>query len=56
MSFWNVVVSLLEVAIVLFTVWAVFHEDRFIAIEEKLFRKIKRRRMRVIAGGKQQFN
>lgn len=51
MTFADVLKTLIEIAAVVFTVWALFHEDRFIAFEEKLFAKIRRKRLRVIKGG-----
>ena len=48
MSFQDGLRSLLEIIVVLFTVWAIFHEDKFIVFEEKLFSLIKRRRLKVV--------
>lgn len=47
MTFADLLLSLFEVALVLFTIWAVFHEDRFIAFEERLLSAIRRRRLKV---------
>lgn len=49
MSFWDIVVSVLEVAAVVFTIWAVFHENKFIAFEEKIVCKFRRKRLRIAA-------
>lgn len=34
--------TLLEVALAAFVIWAVFHEDRFIALEDKIKKVFKR--------------
>ena len=48
MSFSNVLITLFEIALVAVALWAVFHEDMFIAFEEKLLSKVRRRRLRVL--------
>ena len=52
MNLSQTLITLFEIAFVAVVLWAVFHEDRFIAFEEKLFASIRRRRMRVIRGSK----
>lgn len=44
----DVLRSLFEVILVAFTIWALFHEDRFIAFEDKLFSRIRRRSLKVV--------
>ena len=40
----TIFITLFEIALVLFVVWALFHEDRFAAFERKIFYMIRRRR------------
>ena len=40
--------TLFEVALVAFALWALFNEDKFIAFEEKIKAKLRRRRLRVV--------
>ncbi len=56
MSFRDVLVTVFEVALVTFTIWAVFHEDRFIAFEDRIKAKFRRSRFRVIEGGKEVYS
>ena len=42
--------TLFEVVLVGFTVWAVFHENKFVDFEDKLFARIRRRNLKVIKG------
>lgn len=49
MSFADIFRTLFEAAIVLFTVWGLFHEDRFIAFEERFFARLRRRRLKVVS-------
>lgn len=44
----DVLRSLFEVILVAFTIWALFHEDRFIAFEDKLFSRIRRKNLKVL--------
>lgn len=44
--------TVFEVAIIVFTLWAVFHEDRFAALEQRLFARIRRRKLRVLEGNR----
>ena len=52
MSFSNVLITLFEIALVAVALWAVFHEDLFIAFEEKLIARIRRRRLKVMRGNR----
>ncbi len=47
MSFTDFLRTVFEIALVTFTLWAVFHEDKFAAIEETLFSNFKRRKLKV---------
>lgn len=51
MNFADVLRSLFEVALVIAVLWGLFHEDRFVAFEEKLFAALRRRTFKVIRGG-----
>ncbi|MBR7071379.1 MAG: hypothetical protein IKI29_04375 [Clostridia bacterium] len=48
MTFGMILRTVFELALVIFTVWAVFHEDRFAAAEERLFARIRRKRLSVV--------
>ena len=48
MSFAGIVLSIFETIIVLFTLWALFHEDFFIAVEDRIFAHFRRKRFKVI--------
>lgn len=50
MSLSGIILSIFETVIVLFTLWAVFHEDFFIAVEDRIFAHIRRKRFKVIKG------
>lgn len=43
--------TVFEVVLVAFTVWAVFNENKFVAFEDMLFARIRRRKLKVIKGG-----
>ncbi|MBR2043426.1 MAG: hypothetical protein IJ946_03715 [Clostridia bacterium] len=47
-----IVISILEVIAVGFTVWCLFNEKKLIAFEKRIARSIKRRRFKVIKGGR----
>ena len=47
-----VLISIIEVLAVGFTVWALFHEDRLVSFEKKVSALIKRKKLKVIKGGK----
>ena len=42
--------TIFEIALIAFALWALFHEDRFAALEQRLFARIRRRKLRVIEG------
>lgn len=46
----SALLTIFEAALVAFAVWAVFHEDRFIAFEERVAAHFRRRRFKVING------
>ena len=43
--------TIFEIALVSFTVWAVFHEERFIAFEDRIMARLRRNKLKVIKGG-----
>ena len=47
-----VMISVAEVLLVGFTVWALFHEEYFAQKEERLFSYIRRRSLKVVKGRK----
>ncbi len=51
MTFVDVILTIFEIALVSFTVWAVFHEERFIAFEDRIMAKLRRNRLKVVKGG-----
>lgn len=51
MTFSGTLVTLFETLLVAFAIWAVLNENKFIAFEEKLAVRIRRRRFKVIRGG-----
>lgn len=51
MSFVHIIRTVLEAAVIIFTLWAVFHEDRFVAFEDRIFARFRRRRLKVVSGG-----
>ena len=52
MKFTDVLLTVFEIALVCGALWAVFHEDFFIDLEEKLFARIRRRRLKVMRGNR----
>ncbi len=42
--------TIFEIALVGFAIWSVFHEDVFVAFEEKIVERVRRRRFKVIHG------
>ena len=50
MNLQGALLTVFEAALVAFAVWAVFHEDRFIAFEERVAAHFRRRRFTVIHG------
>jgi hypothetical protein len=45
-------ISILEVIVVAFTVWCLFNEAKIAGIEKRIMRKIRRKKFKVIKGGK----
>ena len=52
MTFSMILATVFETALVLFTIWAVFHENLFIALEDKICAYFRRRSLKVIKGSK----
>ena len=50
MNLQGTLLTIFEIALVAFAIWAVFHEDRFVAFEEKIVSRIRRRRVKVLRG------
>ena len=50
MNLQGTLLTIFEMALVAFAIWAVFHEDRFIAFEERIAARFRRRRFKVIQG------
>lgn len=48
MTFTDIIITLLEIAGASALIWCIFHEERLVAFEEKIFASIRRRRMRVL--------
>ncbi len=46
----QIIRTVFEIVLVGFALWAVFHEDLFIAIEERIVSAFKRRRLKVVEG------
>lgn len=44
--------TVFEFALVCFTLWALFHEDRFAAFERRLACALRRRSLKVVQGNK----
>ena len=51
MNFSSTLLTIFEVALVTLTIWAVFHEDKFVKFEEKISAHLRRRRFKVLHGG-----
>ena len=51
MSLGDILRSIFEIALVVFTLWAVFNEDKFIVFEEKIVARFRRKKFKVIKGG-----
>lgn len=56
MSLVDVLKSVLEIALVSFTIWSLFHEDRYIAFEERLLCKIRRNRLKSVPQKEEKFD
>lgn len=48
MSFGMILTTAFETGLVLFTIWAVLHEEQIATAEQRLFAKIRRRKLRVV--------
>lgn len=48
MSLSQIIKSLIEVAMVVFAIWAVFHEDIFVDFEQRLIANRKRKQLKLI--------
>lgn len=47
-----VIISILEVLVVGFTVWALFHEERLADFEDRFFARLRRSRLKVVKGSR----
>ncbi len=56
MSFVDVLLTIFEIALVSFTIWAVFHEERFIAFEDRIMARLRRNKLKVIKGGAEAYS
>ncbi len=45
-------ISVLEIIVVGFTVWCLFHENALVKFEKRIARCVRRRKFKVIKGGK----
>lgn len=50
MNFKDSLITIFEIAMVIFAIWSVFHEDLFIKFEEKIIAGFRRKKFRVIRG------
>lgn len=50
MNLGSTLLTIFEMALVAFVIWSVFHEDRFIAFEERIVARFRRRSFKVIEG------
>ena len=50
MNLSQIIKTVFEMVLVIFAIWAVFHEDMFIALEERIAVLFKRKKLRVIHG------
>lgn len=48
MTFVDTLRTLLEIAVAAFIIWGLFNEKTLVAFEEKLFSRIRRKRLRVV--------
>ncbi len=42
--------TVLEFGLIVFTLWALLHEDKFAAVEQRLFAYLRRRKFKVVRG------
>lgn len=54
MSFGSFLTTLFEIALVVVTLWALLHEDRIAALEERFFAYCRRKRLHVVRSGRSQ--
>lgn len=48
----SLIISILEIIAVGFTVWCLFNEKKLIAFEKRIMRSVRRRKFKVIKGGR----
>ncbi len=48
MNFQDILKTLFEAALVLFTLWALFHEDRFVSFERRIAAAFRRRSIKAV--------
>ena len=48
MTLRDILITAVEIIMVGVTLWSLFHEDKFVAFEEKIKAHIRRRRLRVV--------
>ena len=51
MNLQGTLLTIFEIVLVAFVIWAVFHEDIFIELEERIVAHFHRRRFKVLRGG-----
>ena len=51
MTFGMILKTVFEFALIVFTLWAVLHEDKFAAAESRFFARLRRRKFKVVEGG-----
>lgn len=51
MNLSSTLLTIFEIAMAAFVIWAVFNEGRFIAFEERVIARLRRRRFKVLHGG-----
>ena len=51
MDLQGTLLTIFEIAMTAFIIWGVFHEDRFVAFEDRVVARFRRRRFKVIEGG-----
>ena len=48
MSFAQIIRTIFEIVLIAVTLWAIFHEDTFVAFEERIVAAFRRKRFKVI--------
>lgn len=51
MSFTSSLLTIFEIVMAAFVIWAVFNEKRFIEFEDRVVTRFRRRRFKVLQGG-----